>query len=133
MTLYFFQLLQSIFCSSSSWLTAPRILLTTSPSKCCHFSSIPQTPGLRTWRLNIRKITFSSTKFYWCISTLPSDVSAQLTHLTRDPGDDPYQDIKDRLIHLYSISNYQKIPGGLQCLHSSSCCIFKFWYPPCYC
>ena len=45
---------------------------------------------------------------YWCISALPCNVSAQLTCLIQDPGEDPYQDIKDPLIHLYSLSNYQK-------------------------
>ena len=29
-------------------------------------------------------------------------------HMIQDPGDNPYQDIKDCLIHLYSLSNYQK-------------------------
>ena len=57
---------------------------------------------------DIKKLTTSFTKFYYCISALPSDVSAHLTHMIRDPGDDPYQEIKDRLIHLYNLSNYQK-------------------------
>ena len=56
----------------------------------------------------IKKLTTSSTKFYGCISALPSIVSAQLTHLIQDPGEDPYQEIKDFLIHLYSLSNYHK-------------------------
>ena len=29
-------------------------------------------------------------------------------HMIRDPGEDPYQEIKDHLIQLYSLSNYQK-------------------------
>ena len=57
-------------------------------------------------QFNIKKITISSTKFYWCISALPSNVSAQLTQMIWDPGEDSYQDIKDHLIHLYSLSNY---------------------------
>ena len=32
----------------------------------------------------------------------------QLNQVLLVHGDDPYQDIKDCLIHLYSISNYQK-------------------------
>ena len=59
-------------------------------------------------QFDIKKITTSSTKFWWCISALPSDVSALLTNIIRDPGEDTYQDIKDRLIHLYSLSNHQK-------------------------
>ena len=59
-------------------------------------------------QFDIKKIKTSSTKFYWCISALPSDVSALLTHLSREPGEDPYQDIKNCLIHLYRLSNYQK-------------------------
>ena len=49
-------------------------------------------------QFNIKKLTTSSTKFYYCISALPSDVSAHLKHMIRDPGDDPYQEIKDRLM-----------------------------------
>ena len=59
-------------------------------------------------KFNIKIITTSFTKFYCCISALPSKVSAQLTHLIQYPGKDPYQDIKDCLIDLYSLSNYQK-------------------------
>ena len=28
-------------------------------------------------------------------------------HMIQNPGDDPYQEIKDCLIHLYNLSNYQ--------------------------
>ena len=59
-------------------------------------------------QLDIKNITKSSTKFFWCISALPSNVSAQLTHMIRDLRVNPSQDIKDHLIHLYSLSNYQK-------------------------
>ena len=55
-----------------------------------------------------KQLKTSSTKFYWCISALPTKVSAQLTHMIQNPGEDPYQEIKDPLIHLYSLSNYQK-------------------------
>ena len=59
-------------------------------------------------QFDIGKIITSSTKFYWCISALPSYVSAQLTHLILHPGEDTYQDLKDRLIHLYSLGNHEK-------------------------
>ena len=59
-------------------------------------------------QFDIKQLKTSSTKFYWCISASPSEVSAQLMHMIRDPGEDPYQEIKDCLIHLYSLSNYQK-------------------------
>ena len=50
------------------------------------------------------------TKFYWVISALsPDTVSNQFTHLIRDPGEDPYQTIKDHLISLYSLTDYQRI------------------------
>ena len=42
-----------------------------------------QKPGLCTWRLNSMR-------------------------MIQDPGEDPYQEIKDHLIQLYSHSNYQK-------------------------
>ena len=57
-------------------------------------------------QFDIKKITICSPKFNRCISALLSNVSAQLTHMIRDPGEDPYHDIKDRLIHLNSLSNY---------------------------
>ena len=66
------------------------------------FSNMPQKPGSRTWKLNstLRSLQPAFTKFYYCISDLPSNVSAHLTHMIWDPGDDPYQEIKDGLIHL---------------------------------
>ena len=59
-------------------------------------------------QFNIKQLKTSSTKFYWCISALPSEVTAQLTNMIRDPGEDHYQQIKDHLIQLYSLSNYQQ-------------------------
>ena len=59
-------------------------------------------------QFDLKQLKTSSTKFYWCISALLSEVSAQLTHMIRDPGEEPYQEIKDCLIQLYSLSNYQK-------------------------
>ena len=59
-------------------------------------------------QFNLKQLKVSSTKLYWCISALLSDVTPQLMHMIRDLGEDPYQEIKDCLIHLYSLSNYQK-------------------------
>ena len=59
-------------------------------------------------QFSLKQLKTSSTKFYWCISDLPSEVSAHLMHMIPDPGEDPYQEIKDHLIQLYSLSNYQK-------------------------
>ena len=59
-------------------------------------------------QFDLKQLKTSSTKFYYCISALPSHVATQLTHMIQDPGDDPYQEIKDRLIHLHSLRNYQK-------------------------
>ena len=42
-------------------------------------------------QFDIKMVTISSTKFYWCISALPSDVSAQLTNMIQNPGEDPYR------------------------------------------
>ena len=52
-------------------------------------------------QFDLKQLKTSSTKFYYCISDLPSDIAAQLTHMIRDPGEDPYQEIKDCIIHLY--------------------------------
>ena len=59
-------------------------------------------------QFDLKQLKTSSTKFYYCISALPSKVTTQLTHMIQDPGEDPYQETKDCLIHLYSLSNYQK-------------------------
>ena len=59
-------------------------------------------------QFNLKQLKVSSTKLYWCISALLSDVTPQLMHMIRDLGEDPYQEIKDCLIHLYSLSNYKK-------------------------
>ena len=59
-------------------------------------------------QFNLKQLKVSSTKLYWCISALLSDVTPQLMHMIRDLGEDPYQEIKDCLIHLYSLSNFQK-------------------------
>ena len=59
-------------------------------------------------QFDLKQLKTSSTKFYWCIFALPSEVSNQLTHIIQDPGEDPYQEIKDHLIQLYSLRNYQK-------------------------
>ena len=36
------------------------------------------------------------------------ELSNQLTHLIREPGEDPYLIIKDRLISLYSLTDYKR-------------------------
>ena len=71
---------------------------------------MPLTPGFYTLKLNSprEKSPPVHAKFYWNISALSFNVSAQLTHLIQNPGEDPYQDINDPLIHLYSLCNYQK-------------------------
>ena len=59
-------------------------------------------------QFDLKQFKTSSTKFYWCISALPFKVSAQLMQMIQDPGEDPYQEIEDLLIQLYSLSNHQK-------------------------
>ena len=54
----------------------------------------------------LRNITASSTKFYWAISALSSDVSNQLMQLIQDPGEDPYKTIKVCLISIFSLTDY---------------------------
>ena len=46
-------------------------------------------------QFDLEQLKTSSTKFYWCMFALPSEVSAQLTHMIQDHGEDPYQEIKD--------------------------------------
>ena len=59
-------------------------------------------------QFNLKQLKTSSTKFSYCISALHSKVAPQLVHMIRDSGEDPFQEIKDHLIHLYSLSYYQR-------------------------
>ena len=57
----------------------------------------------------IRSITVSKTKFYHAVASLPQDVAAQILDLIRaPPAGDPYGVLRERLITLYSLNDYQR-------------------------
>ena len=44
-------------------------------------------------QFDLKQLKTSSTKFYYCISALPSEVATNLTHMIGDPGDYSYKKI----------------------------------------
>ena len=51
----------------------------------------------------------SKTKFYHAVAALPQDVAGQVLDLIRSPPkDDPYQVLRDRLVRLYTLNEYQR-------------------------
>ena len=56
----------------------------------------------------IKAVTVSKTKFYHMVAVLPQEVPAQILDLIRaPPARTPYKVLKDRLITLYSLNEYQ--------------------------
>ena len=57
----------------------------------------------------IKTITVSKTKFYNSVASIPQDVAAQILDLIRaSTAGDPFEVLKDRLITLYSLNDYQR-------------------------
>ena len=60
-------------------------------------------------QFDIRNITSSRSKFYHAVAALPQDVAGQVLDLIRSPPkDDPYQVLRDRLVRLYTLNDYQR-------------------------
>ena len=60
-------------------------------------------------QLVIKAVTMSKTKFYHVVAVLPQDVSIQILDLIRAPPTRiPYEVLKDRVITLYSLNDYQR-------------------------
>ena len=56
-----------------------------------------------------KAVTVSKTKFYHAVAVLPQKVAAQILDLIRaPPARTPYEVLKDRLITLYSLNDYQR-------------------------
>ena len=56
----------------------------------------------------IKSITVSKTKFYHAVASLPQDVAAQILDLIHaPPARDSYRVLRERLIKLYSLNDYQ--------------------------
>ena len=57
----------------------------------------------------IRNITISKTKFYHALAVLPQEVASQILDLIRaPPAGDPYCVLRERLITLYTLNDYQR-------------------------
>ena len=56
----------------------------------------------------IRKVTISKTKFYHEVAVLPQEVASQILDLIRaPPAGDPKGVLRERLITLYMLNDYQ--------------------------
>ena len=57
----------------------------------------------------IRNLTVSKTKFYHAVAVLPQEVASQILDLIRaPPAGDPYGVLRERLITLYTLNDYQQ-------------------------
>ena len=58
----------------------------------------------------LRKVTESTTKYYYLLSKLDAESLRQVSAFLKQPrGDDPYQEIKDELCHMYKQSLEEKL------------------------
>ena len=65
----------------------------------------------------IKSITVSKTKFYHAVASLPQDVAAQILDFIRaPPAGDPYRVLRERLITLYSLNDYQRFKAFVSLL-----------------
>ena len=56
----------------------------------------------------IKSITVSKTKFYHVVAVLRQEVASQILNLIRTrPAGDPYGVLREHLIALYKLNNYQ--------------------------
>ena len=56
----------------------------------------------------IKHMTVSKTKFYHAVPVLPQEVASQILNMIRaPPARDPYGVLRERLIMLYTLNNYQ--------------------------
>ena len=56
----------------------------------------------------IRNVTISNTKFYHAVAVLPQEVASQILDLIRaPPAGDPYVVLRESLITLYTLNDYQ--------------------------
>ena len=57
----------------------------------------------------IKSISVSKTKFYYAVASLPQEVATQILDLIlAPPAGDPYEVLRERLITLYSLNDYQR-------------------------
>ena len=57
----------------------------------------------------IRNVTVSKTKFNHGVAVLPQEVASQILDLIRSPpAGDPYSFLRERLIKLYMLNDYQR-------------------------
>ena len=57
----------------------------------------------------IRIISISKTKFYQAVAVLPQKIASQiLVHIRAPPAGDPYEILREQLITLYTLNNYER-------------------------
>ena len=57
----------------------------------------------------IQNVTISKTKFYHAVAVLPQEVASQILDLIHaPPAGDPYGVLRERLITLYTVNDYQR-------------------------
>ena len=60
-------------------------------------------------QFTIRYVTVSKTKFYQVVAVLPQEVASQILDLIcTPPAGNPYKVLRERLITVYSLNNYQQ-------------------------
>ena len=59
-------------------------------------------------QFEVKRITVSRTKFNHCLAALPQDVACRLLDLVRAPPADPYEALRNRLIQMYTLSDFQR-------------------------
>ena len=60
-------------------------------------------------QLTLKGVTSSSTKFYYCISSFNQETANQVLDLIKSPpSSDPYKALKNRLLKLFALDDYQR-------------------------
>ena len=57
----------------------------------------------------LKGVTASSTKFYYCVSAFNQETANQVLDLIKNPpSSDPYEALKNRLLKLFALDDYQR-------------------------
>ena len=57
----------------------------------------------------LKGVTASSTKFYYCVSSFNQETANQVLDLIKNPpSSDPYEALKNRLLKLFALDDYQR-------------------------
>ena len=57
----------------------------------------------------LKRVTVSSMKFYYCVSSFNQETANQVFDLIKSPPDtDPYEALKNRLLKLFALDDFQR-------------------------